>query len=254
MSQTIRRAWTREELILTVELYCLTTFGRINNRNKDIIALAAMLGRTPSSVSYKMANFASIDPTLDRKGASHVSKLDIAVWNEFFQNWNEMFQESEKIRRVILQNRNKTKLDMVFDNKRGKDKYVQTKSRVNQDFFRQVILASFDNCCCITGCSITELLVASHIVPWSVDKQNRLNPCNGLCMNALHDKAFDIGLLTIDQDYRVVVSGWVEKSGLNSFIQETFLKYSGQQIHLPTRFIPDRSFLEYHRTHIFQTS
>ena len=54
--------------------------------------------------------------------------------------------------------------------------------------------------------AVSELLNASHIVPWAVDSKNRLNPRNGLCLNSLHDRAFDRGLLTITTDYRVMVS------------------------------------------------
>ena len=91
-----RRPWTRDELLLAINLYCKTTFGRIHIRNPEIIALAKLLGRTPGSVSYKLANFASIDENLDRKGASNVSNLDRAVWAEFFADWDGMVFESER--------------------------------------------------------------------------------------------------------------------------------------------------------------
>ena len=86
MSNIARKPWTREELILAINLYCKTPFGRIHIRNKDIIELARLLNRTPGSVSYKLANFASIDPSLDRKGASNVSKLDKEIWAEFYND------------------------------------------------------------------------------------------------------------------------------------------------------------------------
>ncbi|MBN1904592.1 MAG: hypothetical protein JW927_05800 [Deltaproteobacteria bacterium] len=80
MSTSERKPWTRDELILAINLYCKTPFGRIHVRNPEIIELAKVLDRTPGSVSYKLANFANIDSTLERKGASHVSKLDVEVW------------------------------------------------------------------------------------------------------------------------------------------------------------------------------
>ena len=76
MSVSERKPWQRDELMLAINLYCKTPFGRIHVRNPAIIELAELLGRTPGSVSYKLANFASIDPSLDRKGASNVSRLD----------------------------------------------------------------------------------------------------------------------------------------------------------------------------------
>ena len=69
------KSWTRDELILAINLYCKTPFGRIHIRNPEIIELAKLLNRTPGSVSYKLANFASIDPSLDRKGVSNVCSV-----------------------------------------------------------------------------------------------------------------------------------------------------------------------------------
>jgi putative restriction endonuclease len=39
--------WTREELIIAFNLYCKIPFGKIHNRNPEIIELAKILGRTP---------------------------------------------------------------------------------------------------------------------------------------------------------------------------------------------------------------
>jgi putative restriction endonuclease len=88
----------------------------------------------------------------------------------------------------------------------GTDREAIIKARVYQNFFRSAILATYENRCCITGISIPEFLVASHIIPWSKDKKNRLNPHNGLCLNLLHDKAFDRGLITITEDYVIKLS------------------------------------------------
>src|SRR5688572_7553629 len=92
--------WTREELILAFNLYCKIPFGTIHIRNPQIIALAKILGRTPSAVSWKLANLASLDPTLKKRniaGASHSAKLDAEVWAEFNNNWDKLSFESEKL-------------------------------------------------------------------------------------------------------------------------------------------------------------
>lgn len=47
----------------------------------------------------------------------------------------------------------------------------------------------------MSGLAEPRLLIASHIVPWSKDKTNRLNPSNGLCLSAIHDRAFDQGFI-----------------------------------------------------------
>jgi putative restriction endonuclease len=95
-----QKLWTREELILAINLYCKTTFGRLHSSNPDIIHLAMLLGRTPGSVGFKLVNFASLDPTLKArgiKGAVNASKLDKEIWDEFYDNWDELPFESEKL-------------------------------------------------------------------------------------------------------------------------------------------------------------
>ena len=90
--------WTREELILAFNLYCKIPFGTIHIRNPQIIALAKILGRTPSAVSWKLANLASLDPTLKKRniaGASHGAKLDAEVWKEFYGDLEKLSFESE---------------------------------------------------------------------------------------------------------------------------------------------------------------
>jgi putative restriction endonuclease len=238
-----RKPWTRNELILAINLYCRTPFGRIHMRNPEIIDLSNKLGRTPGSVSYKLANFASIDPTIDRKGAVNVSKLDREVWNEFFNDWEKMVLESETRMAQLKKVKSKVEGFDDFKIKKGETRNAIVKVRINQEFFRKMILTSYNNSCCITGIDNTELLVASHIVPWASDKENRINPMNGLCLNALHDRAFDNGLISIDEGYNVIISKKVK--------HKLILQYDRQPIKLPDRFLPDQKFLSFHRKNIF---
>lgn len=247
MSAEERRAWTRDELILAINLYCKTPFGKIHIRNPNIIELAGLLNRTPGSVSYKLANFANIDPSLERKGASHVSRLDRQVWNEFFENWDEMAFKSEVKANNIRGKSINIPEDILFPE--GKTKKSVVKTRVNQNFFRKMILTSYGHTCCITGLAIPELLVAGHIVPWSVDAENRMNPRNGLCLNALHEKAFDLGFISIDDNFHVMVSKKVRN--IDREKAKMLMDYEGKKITLPNRFIPDQKFLALHRENMF---
>ena len=95
-----RRDWTREELIVAFNLYCKIPFGRIHIRNPLIIELAKSIGRTPSAVSWKLANFARLDPALQKRniaGASHGARAEIDIWNEFNQDWEKLAFESERL-------------------------------------------------------------------------------------------------------------------------------------------------------------
>lgn len=244
-----RRDWTREELILAINLYCRTPFGKIHNRNPEIIKLAKDISRSPSAVSYKLANFASIDPTLSRKGASNYSKRDLEVWEEFFNDWESLAYESEILRLKY----EKTNIVEEIKDKlpEAREKISAVKVRTTQSFFRKTILATYNYQCCITGISVAELLVASHIVPWSRDEKNRMNPSNGLCLNALHDKAFDVGLITISDKYRVIISKYLEKKCILGVECSYFKKFQDQKITLPKRFLPSKDLIKYHREKIF---
>jgi len=207
------------------------------------LELAEKLGRTPGSISYKLANFSSLDPTLDRKGAANVSKLDREVWAEFYDNWEGMLSESES-KLAELKGTPETPEDLSeLKIAEGKTREAIVKARVNQALFRKIILSSYDEKCCITGLDNIELLIASHIVPWSRDTKNRVNPKNGVCLNALHDRAFDKGLITINEDYKVVVSKKIK--------HELLLKYDRAPIS-SCRFPPDQDFLKFHRNEIFK--
>lgn len=72
-------------------------------------------------------------------------------------------------------------------------------------------MSNYINGCGITGISIPELLVASHIKFWSKNEKNRLNPSNGICLSATFDKAFDKGLIAIDSDFKVLFSSKLNK-------------------------------------------
>lgn len=249
--------WTREELILAFNLYCKIPFGTIHIRNPKIIDLAKFLGRTPSAVSWKLANLASLDPTLKKRniaGASHSAKLDAEIWEEFNNNWDLLSFESEKL---LAEKTGKSVEEItdieVFDlPKAGKEREAIVKVRVNQSFFRKAVLAAYDFKCCITGLGIPELLNASHIIPWSKDKVNRVNPRNGLCLNAIHDRAFDRGLLTITTEYKVKISSSIKSVDISESVQNFLVRYDGTKIESPARFFPDASFLMYHNENIFK--
>src|SRR5579863_111804 len=95
-----RHDWTREELIVTFNLYCRIPFGRIHIRNPLVVELARAIGRTPSAVSWKLANFARLDPALKKRriaGAAHGARAEVEIWNEFNDNWEKLSFESERL-------------------------------------------------------------------------------------------------------------------------------------------------------------
>jgi putative restriction endonuclease len=249
--------WTREELIVAFNLYCKIPFGKIHIHNPDIISLADVLGRTPSAVSWKLANFASLDPSLKKRniaGASHGSKMDTEVWNEFNGNWDRLAFESEKLlaQKMGRQIEGVSEVELLDLPKAGIEKETLVKIRVNQSFFRKSVLAAYNFRCCITGLEIPELLNASHIIPWAKDEANRVNPRNGLCLNAIHDRAFDRGLITITPEFKVKVSTLIRQRDAGKAAQDFLFHYDGLEINKPERFLPDLSFLQYHNSYVFR--
>lgn len=246
-----RKLWTKDELILAINLYFKTPFGRLHNSNPDIIKLASLINRTPSALAWKLVNFASLDPSLQArgiKGAKNVSKLDKEIWGEFF---NDLENQSFNSEMLLMNKINPQEKDISYKEKEGKEKVRQIKTRVNQSFFRSTLLASYNNTCCISGISNPDFLIASHIVPWSIDKRNRLNPRNGILINALHDKAFEFGYITITTDYKVKVCSRLLNSN-EKYNVDYFHKFHDQNIILPTRFLPDINFVKFHNKEKFK--
>jgi putative restriction endonuclease len=256
MATNNRSIWTRDELIIAFNLYCKIPFGQIDQSNPAVIALADVLGRTPASLSWKLANFARLDPALQArgiKGATHGSKGEIAVWEEFNNNWDSLAFESERLL-ANLTNQSVEEMNGLQEEdlpKDGRERERMVKIRVNQRFFRTTVLASYASRCCITGLAMPVLLSASHIAPWATDPNNRMNPRNGLCLNLLHHKAFDEGLITITPEFRVRISSLLGTSTSADANNIFFAPYDNQLVQLPRRFLPDPMLLAWHNEEVF---
>ncbi|MFM9913340.1 MAG: HNH endonuclease [Methylophilaceae bacterium] len=249
--------WKQEQVKLAFHLYCQIPFGKIDARNKEIISLANFIGRTPSAVAMKMLNIASLDPAITstgRVGLGNASKLDRNVWNEFHTNWEKLAVECQVLRRQIDKNAfedlESTGTELVAEDFTGETRQVLTEQRIKQNFFRRAVLSSYRERCCMSGLSEPRLLIASHIIPWSKDKENRLNPSNGLCLSAIHDKAFDKGLITLTDDFKIVISEELKRRE-EAFVKDVLLPLDGKQIELPERFAPQTAFIAWHRNELF---
>jgi putative restriction endonuclease len=255
----LKNNWTREEHILAFNLYCKIPFTKINANYAPIKELALLIGRTNGSVAMKLANFARLDPALKARnisGLTQGAKGEEVVWKEFNSDWNKLAWESEK----ILAKYKGIKIELLNDLDdeeiviEGLEREAIIKARVNQSFFRKTILAAYNSTCCITGINKPELLIASHIIPWATNKKLRVNPTNGLCLNALHDKAFDSGLIAIrPEDYSLIISSELkQKKFLSNSCETNFISYESKPILLPDKFLPSREFLDYHYNKIFK--
>jgi hypothetical protein len=276
--QTPRRIlWSRDQLLVAFRLYCWTPFGRLHLRNPDIIRVARAIGRTPSALALKTVNFASLDPAHRArgvKGMSNASDADRGLWAEFAQNSEAVAAEAEaaweRLAGSTFQDsgrRTASPLPALANGGQGGSRGTSSeemlppegptetertvRARRVQRFFRDAVLASYDFRCAITGLAIPELLTASHIIPWSQSVERRADPRNGIALNALHDRAFDRGLITFDEQFRVVVSTQLQSADVGPWHEKVLRSIAGQPLVLPERFRPDPDAITWHRNSVF---
>lgn len=246
--------WAREELILVFELYCRIPFPRTKATNPRVKELASLLQRMPASAARTLGNFGAFDPQLAARnisGLTHGSKLDKAIWDEFHADWNGLSVRAYDLRR---EHAPVERADALLAPPTGPSETIVTvKQRLHQAFFRDAVISSYNTRCCVTGIPIVECLIAGHIVPWSVDEHRRADPTNGVCMSATFDRLFDCGLITIEEDLTLCVSGRVRKLK-DQAVADIVAARHGQKIILPTRFYPDPTCLRWHRENRFQAA
>lgn len=241
----ISNSWSKEELIAAFNLYCKIPIEKINPSNKEIKAFADLLGKKPKEVAKRFSNFSKLDATANLLEATIDADQNTVV--AFEKNWEKMAYESEN---TIIDF--EERINKIKEFPKGKERERIVKTRVNQNFFRNAVLTSYKNKCCITGLPFVGLLNASHIIPWAFDIENRLNPHNGLCLNALHDRAFDCGFITVTPNFKIVISSMIADFLDNKSVTKYFLSYSNKKIALPSRFIPEKTFLDFHNKNVFK--
>ena len=251
-------AWTRDELVLALYLYCQIPFAKTKASSPEIIQLAQTLGRTPSSVARKLGNFGAFDPLLAQQGISglvHYSKADKEIWTEFYQHWDLLVEASQAIMSqsgfvTAPLPEQESEIQPPFPTgPTAQPKLVMT--RLYQSFFRRAVLSSYQSACCVCGIDFPQLLVASHIKPWAASEETRTDPENGLCLCVLHDKAYDRGLMTVTADCEILVSSAITHSKI-VFVGTSLAAFDKRKIKLPNRFAPKPEYLNWHKNSIFK--
>jgi predicted restriction endonuclease len=204
----------------------------------------------------KMCNFARFDPILrDRnvKGLEHGSKQDEAIWKEFHENWEGLAFESQRAIAGFRGERSKEIVDeeVLLDSDVPTEAQKSVRVRLVQRFFRETVLSSYNFSCAICRLNLPMLLNASHIIPWSADKTRRADPQNGLSLCVLHDRAFDRGLIAIDDSFRIILSGQARVARAPKLHRVGLLEIEGKKLILPDRFRPDKIAFAYHRENVF---
>lgn len=249
-----RNVWTHDETVVALGLYFKISFSKCNMFHPEVKRVAKLLGRNPSALAMKIINLARLDPTLQQQGISGLkngAKLEKDVWQEYEGRLDCL---AEDLNRLLKDGTTTSERDEDLKVPVGMDAVRLAKFRVNQSFFRRAVLSAYETTCCVTGISDSRLLIASHIKPWAkcTEGNEKTTPENGLCLNTLHDKAFDRGLITIDTAYKVVLSPSLKSVLTEKVFSEYFGKYDGVVIRLPMHHLPSKIFLEYHNNHVFQ--
>lgn len=247
--------WTRDQLLAALNLYHRTPFGRQHKTYPPIVELASVVGRTPSAVAMKLNNFTSLDAAELARGITGLtgaSNADRAIWDEFDGRMNDLAEESEAaLERLASETPSQPAERESIPPSGPSESTAIVKIRRQQTFFRKAVLGSYGHRCCITGNPVPELLRASHIIAWSKSEEHRANPRNGLCLAATFDAAFDRGLITLDDDFRVLISSRLRSFLPNSELERTFLTVEGRQINLPEKNLPDLELIALHKKTVF---
>lgn len=259
------KRWTRDELLVALNLYHKLTFGQLHARQPVIVAVAEKLRRGANSVAMKLCNFASLDPALRMrgiKGLEGASAQDRGVWDEFHAHLNEAAPASEDALRKLfgadeseeLQISPKEGVRVRKHPPLGPTEAMATvKLRRGQEYFREAVINNSGGCCAITSLAVRDLLIASHILPWGKHPEQRLNVRNGLCLSRLHDAAFDRGLIAFDSNLRLLLSPQLKAELSQRTVAENFGAYEREPLRFPDdSVLPELAFLSQHRSTIFR--
>ena len=265
--------WTKDEVVIAMNLYAKLfdnplSILRVNPNTPGVNETSMMLSgredgfrRKPSSVANKISNLARFDPRVTSLGnvRTNGSHFDEEVWLEYRDSegnikvddlqkkYNEIISRSSQYleeNEVNVENNNLAG---------GFDLLLPRKVRQNQDQFRANVLHNYGGKCCITHICDEQLLIASHIKPWrDATEKEKTDPCNGLCLNGLHDRAFDQGLMTVHIDYTIEISSRLRKEIPEKIYEKYFVKEDGKTISLPLNCgLPKKQYLQYHNNEIF---
>lgn len=254
-----RREWTRDEMILVLNLYLKLPFGKMDKRTPEVIHLASLIGRTSNAVALRLVNYAACDPILKQRGISgmsHGGRKCQELWNEFVHDRERLLFESERIladrEQTTVENKYAASLRSIPSDLKGETRARVVKTRVNQNVFRQIVLANYDGKCALTGIDLPELLVASHVIPWAENVQERLNPENGICLSALYDDAFDCGLISFDSSCRTIFSSRLRENVGKTYYRQYFEGLEHAPLATPRKYHLNPDFLAWHRSCVFK--
>jgi len=242
--------WTDDELLAALELYCRTPFGKQDEGTPAVVELARLIGRTPGAVAWRLGNFASVDPEEQArgvKGAPHGSAAGNRLFARFLREPDAVALEmAEAVARLGGATAHQAEPDERQPSG-PTEREGTARVRLLQSFFRRTVLTDYEWQCAMCDVDVPALLNAAHIIPWARAEGRRADPHNGLALCALHDRAFDRGIVTASNEYRIVVVGSRLGGSSSRTIEATIRAMDGRPMRLARRFQADRAALADHR-------
>lgn len=255
--------WTREELILALELYLRA--GLLDDKSPEVQQLSEALKdlafvqkedpevfRNPNGVAMKLANFAAFDPRYKGKGLTSGGRLDKEIFEEFFESplllsgaasalrglWRPAADLDRVAEDVLNDEEYDARIESLEDHRVRIDRSIVL--RRGEPGFRRTLIEAYEGRCALTGCNAVEALEAAHILGYRGNYSNK--PKNGLLLRADIHTLFDLGLLAINSvDMSCVLAP--------ELIRTDYEEYLGVQLRAPEEreFRPGRSHLDFHR-------
>jgi hypothetical protein len=168
--------------------------------------------------------------------------------NGSFQHYTnseiEEIKVEDRFREEAPEIANNIEKELDLQGLKGEERIAATKVRVNQTVYRKGLLRRYKHCC-LCGVSDDNLLVASHIKPWSDSEANeKLDFDNGLLLCPNHDKLFDLGYITFDDNGSIIIS-----NNLND-VDKVFMNVNPEM--RVTLSYKGRMYMRYHRNTVFR--
>lgn len=244
-----RRLWTRDEFIVTLDLYFRMSHSRFCKTDPDVRKLALLIGRTPSSAAMRLCNFISCDPRLRGSNAGLVNGMGqcLPYWEEFAHDQEKLRAEAAMSRQRLLE------LAAEKDSSSCAGKWDGLSGEMQDSRFQALVLRNYGSHCAVSGIGVPDILMGCHIIPRACDSGKAMSADNGLCLTVLYAKAYLDGLIGIDQDYRIHVSGELGSHQMESGYAASFRKYEGRAINLGGVTIrPNPDFLKWHMDSVYR--
>lgn len=169
---------------------------------------------------------------LKKRSVSELRSVTNVAFNEALDIIEELNLVEEEAEGYFIRNQEINKTDNPTES------INEISVRVYQKKLREIVLSNYNFTCAICEINKPDLLVCSHIKPWAVDKEERLNPRNAICFCVLHDKMFDKGYFSLDSEFKIIF-GFKSDEPIKRLLSD--LKFK-----LPKINAPKVEFLEYH--------